>query len=111
MPLIEVEKRRWLRTSDTAPKEVREIAMDMEERPIGGLVLPDEGCNVEYTEIRVGEERTWASLGLESFGTLTTVADNLRRTAAVLASRQPPKLDAGWLASYPTWLQHISGSA
>jgi hypothetical protein len=103
LPLIEIEKRRWLRKFDTSMSQVREIAVDADERPIGGVSLPDEGCNVEYTEIR-GEAFEFVTLGFEAFGALGNVVHGLRRTAAALASRSPPMPNGGLLASYPSWI-------
>ena len=103
--LILVNKRRLLRTFDTAGPEVREIALDAQERPINGDRLPEEGCNIEYTQISVEGSPPCVTLGFEAFGALDAVAANLRRTTARLAMRRPPALVGGWRASYPTWLR------
>lgn len=108
--LILVNKRRWLRKFDCAGSELREIALNAEELPIDGCRLPDEGCNVEYTEISVEGVLPWATLGFEAFGTLNTVAACLRRTTARLSLRQTPTLVDGWSASYPRWLQRFAAS-
>ena len=106
--LVLVKKRRWLRKFDCTGPAFREVALDLEELPIGTCHLPDKGCNVEYTEISGTRIGSWVSFGFEAFGTLDTVAVCLRRTAAQLSLLQPPALAGGWNASYPTWLQRIA---
>jgi hypothetical protein len=106
--LVLINKRRWLRKFDCTGPEFREVALNLEELPIGRCRLPDEGCNVEYTEISGKGIRPWVSFGFEAFGTLDTVAACLRQTAARLSLLHPPALADGWIASYPTWLQRIA---
>lgn len=108
--LIRVRKRRWLRKFGSLGPELLEIALNIRELPIDGRHLPDDGCNVEYTEISVVGGLEWATLGFEAFGTLDSVVASLRRTTEQLSLRQCPKLVAGWSASYPTWLQRITSS-
>jgi hypothetical protein len=67
--------------------------------------LPEEGCNVEYTQISVEGSPPCVTLSFEAFGALDAVAVNLRRTTATLAMRRPPALVGGWRASYPSWLR------
>jgi hypothetical protein len=107
--LILVNKRRFLRKFDSAGPEVREIALDAEELPINGERLPEEGCNIEYTQISVEGSPPWITLAFEAFGVLDAVAANLRRTTAILSMRRPPAFVGGWRASYPTWLQRFAG--
>ncbi len=107
-PLILVSKRRWLRKLVTASPEVREIALDDREFPIDGNRSPDEGCNVEYTEISIERFGQWVTLGFEAFGALNTVEATLRRTVAQLSLRQPPSLAHGRCLSYPAWLHGLS---
>jgi len=102
--LIIVDKFRRLRKFDTSCTNIFEICLDKDEQPKGSANSPNVGCNVELTTIRI-ENRRWATLGFESFGTLGTVVDSLCRTVSLLASRDPPPFDEGWLASYPLWLQ------
>ncbi|MEO8036821.1 MAG: hypothetical protein ABI837_20480 [Acidobacteriota bacterium] len=106
---IAVVKERYLRKFDGALATPQEIALGGNEKPIGAVTLPDRGCNVEFTSVRVGSGPTWSTLGFEAFGTLDTVESDLRRVAALLATRQPPSLAGATLASYPTWLQKPGG--
>lgn len=109
LPTVGVEKRRWLRKFDTTGPNVREIALDQREFPMDGSPLPDQGCNVEYTEILDQGSLSWISLGFESFGALDAVVESLQRTAAQLSLREPPtSLDRGWRVSYPAWLRQFA---
>jgi hypothetical protein len=109
--VIPVNKRRWLRTFDNVGAEVREIALDAQERPVNEHELPDEGGNVEYTEISVAGLPPWATFGFEAFGSLQTVIGNLRRLTAQMSRRSPPALTHGWCASYPAWLQRLAAQS
>jgi hypothetical protein len=108
--LVLVSKRRWLRKFAFADLELQEIALDVNEFPINGQRLPDEGCNVEYTEISVEAALGWVTLAFEAYGTLDNVVACLRRTTARLSSRECPNLVGGWNASYPRWLRRIGSS-
>jgi hypothetical protein len=68
------------------------------------VTLPDVGCNVELTHVRV-ESEVWWTLGFEAFGKLTTIQDDLRAVAGVMAARNPPSMGTPIVASYPAWLQ------
>jgi len=109
-PVIQVNKRRWIRKFDTASTEIREVSLDQQERPTHGHQAPDEGCNVEYTEISVGGFPPWATFGFEAFGSLATVAGNLRSAAARVSHWRPPTFTTGWRTSYPVWLQALAAS-
>jgi len=106
--VIQVNKTRRLRKFDTAWTPVREVSLDAQEHPSDGQRLPDEGCDVEYTEISVDGFPPWVTFGFEAFGLLETVAGNLRSVAARLAQRRPPPFDLGWCASYPLWLRRLA---
>ena len=70
------------------------------------VIRASASCNVELTRIEIpANGQTWWTLGFESFGTITTVAEDLRSTAETLAARHPPGLGDGLLASYPAWLE------
>ena len=61
--VIQVNKRRWMRKFDTASARVREIPLDVQENLTHGHQVPDDGCNVEYTEISVSGFPPWIILG------------------------------------------------
>jgi len=106
--LILVNKRRWLRKFDCANSPFEEIALNVQELRVDGGCLPNEGCNVEYTEISVAAGQPWVTFGFEAFGTLDTVTDYLRQAMARVSLRHPPMPVDGWNASYPRWLQRVS---
>lgn len=104
-PLIETEKTRWLRKFGTAGGAPLEIEVDAQEKLAAGGPLPERGCNVELTHIKLPQKsESWWSLGFEAFGTLASIEGDLRAVAAVLASRRPPKLSRYILSGYPRWL-------
>jgi hypothetical protein len=101
---VVTQKRRWLRKFDTAGGAVTELPLDADEKPLSDRPLPGFGCNVELTHVKLaGGEEGW-TLGFESFGSLTTVSNDLRAAASLLAGRRPPPLPAGSLLGYPAWL-------
>jgi hypothetical protein len=57
--LVLVSKLRWLRKFVSLGPEIQEIALDINELPIGGRHVPNDGCNVEYTEISVKTDLRW----------------------------------------------------
>jgi hypothetical protein len=103
------EKARWQRKFDTCAKTPVEVELDASENQVDGS-LPDRGCTVELTEVRVLGD-VWWTLGFESFGRLDTVEGDLRAVAALIAAeRRPPPLD-GWMeGSYPRWLKAASAA-
>lgn len=102
--VLSTAKRRRLRKFDASGPSPREIALDTDGKPLGQQ-LPVRGCNVEVTEITLLDRgEVWWTFGLESFGSLSTVEGDLRMVAKELASREPPNLDGGLVASYPAWL-------
>jgi hypothetical protein len=105
--LTRVNKRRWLRIFHIVGDELREIALDADEHPIDEPGSASEGCILEYTEVSVEGFAPWTTLGFEAFGSLQTVAGNLRLVTARLAQRSTPTLAGGWCASYPVWLQRV----
>ena len=103
---IAIHKWRLLRKFDASGSSLREIELAGEMPKDKNAPLPEHGCNVELTRIEIpANGQTWWTLGFESFGTMTTVGEDLRATAATLAARQPPSLGGGLLASYPAWLE------
>src|SRR6266481_3714212 len=106
---VPIEKIRWLRKFDTARQFPEEIPLDDKEQPLGKRPLPALGCNVELTQITLRDDKVWWTLGFESFGTIQTVDKSLYAVATTLATRQPPDLGTGLLASYPDWLkEHVA---
>src|SRR6266496_485145 len=105
---VPIDKIRWLRKFDTTKQFPEEIPVDSKEKPLGGRDLPEFGCNVELTRIKLRSNRIWWTLGFESFGKIETVDKSLYAVAATLATRRPPELGTGLLASYPAWLkEHV----
>jgi hypothetical protein len=107
--LVPVTKLRWTRKlvpvggSLSTGSERREIPLGPDEKPHDGAPVK-RGCNAELTRIGI-EGTTWWSFGLEAFGKVSTVEDDLRMAAIVLARREPPAIHLGILASYPAWLR------
>jgi hypothetical protein len=99
---IDVEKKRWLLKyeikPDTAPKEVLKEAR------------PDEGCNVELTELRVAEGRWW-TIGFEAFGPPERVDRHLLASVGTFFSGSREKISCPLLEanslSYPNWFASI----
>jgi hypothetical protein len=103
--LIATTKVRWLRKFDTENFVPEEIELDDMEKPVDKeRPLPSQGCNVELTQVRVENDKAWWSLSFEAFGAMERLERNVEAIAKVLASREPPRLDKGILASYPAWL-------
>lgn len=102
---ITVVKQRWLRKLSTVGSSPSEIALTSDEKPKDEQSLPARGCNVELTRVEVsGQDGRWWTLGFEAFGDVTTVGGDLCSVATFLSRRQPPRLEGGFLASYPVWL-------
>jgi hypothetical protein len=73
-----VRKVRWLRTYDASSAAIVEIPLQLNERPLSGAALPQQGCNVELTKILLdGDPRQWWTLGFEAFGDLDSAPVNL----------------------------------
>jgi hypothetical protein len=100
---VAIVKTRWLRKFDTRDMEAIELQVDEDERLIGNVPLPQRGCNVEFTIVRV-DGKIWTSLALEAFGTLDSVESSLRLTAECISARNPPMDPDAIQASYPAWL-------
>ena len=94
LKLVSIEKTRWLRKFQVKAGAVGEVQAD---------AFPPIGCNVEFTEIVLGQTRAF-SLGFEAFGPLDAVEPSLHATLRELASRNPPVLTGGTETSYPEWL-------
>jgi len=107
---IEIQKIRWLRKFDTSKTTLREIELNDRELPASAQErLPDEGCNVELTEISLNQGITnWWTLGFESFGSFNRFQQNLLATLGHLSQSDLPSLAPGLELSYPAWLSVIS---
>lgn len=98
---IEVEKKRWLLKyeikADATPNEVPKEA------------FPDDGCNVELTELGVAGDQWW-TIGLEAFGPPERINNHLLASLNTFFSSRKkvpcPLLEANSL-SYPTWFATI----
>jgi hypothetical protein len=106
-----VHKTRWLRKFAISDGQIEEIELSPQETPVRGS-LPDEGCNIELTEIELrdwSDDHKWFTLGFESFGRLDQVASHLRITADYAARLSPPfAVSTGTQEmSYPAWLSSL----
>jgi hypothetical protein len=102
---IAILKQRWLRKFDTLSGS--EIPLGPDELPLGGLPLPQEGCNVELTKLTLPDGAVWWSCGLEAFGPPDHVEKNLTTTSALLGA---PQFTAEMVASYPVWLKTVAAN-
>lgn len=109
--VVAIEKVRWLRKFDTGASSPLEIPLNDEEKPIDTRPLPNLGCNVELTRVKLPDGVVWWTLGFEAFGTISTVANDLQAVTTVLAARRPPTLGEGWRISYPAWLIEYASQA
>ena len=113
-------KTRWLRKFDTTGSAATEVeigAGPFGEDPVQGS-LPDIGCNVEWTLIKVpGLAAQWWTFGLEAFafgqdGPISRLLEEaLRKTLIAISSSRPgvPSLGMVWREqSYPAWLKNLN---
>jgi hypothetical protein len=100
---LDVTKRRWLRKYSLDTGKPTEVS---------ATDRPDEGCNVELTELNVGGNGWW-SLGLEAFGDEDRVRTNLRLVGDVFFRSHfdpdslPIRLTTVSSCSYPVWLPSV----
>lgn len=106
---VTVEKRRWLRQFASTGTAVRELALGDDGQP-RNQQAPTRGCTVELTQVTLADGSCWWTLGCETFGTLTTLADDLRATVGLLASRRPPSPGPAWAGGYPAWLAQLKAA-
>lgn len=103
---IATAKLRWLRKFDTSGSTAIEVPLNDNEEPVDpSHPRPKRGCNIELTRVTLAGHEHWWTLGLESFGALASVVNDLLKAAEAFAARQPPALPPGQLASYPAWLE------
>ncbi len=98
---VSLDKLRWLKMFDVSSGEVREIQLGADEQPLDSVSLPELGCNVELTRVRVvGMDSEWWTLGFEAFGGVTSAPEALE---LVFSANSPPTA-GGSLLSYPKWI-------
>jgi hypothetical protein len=107
--LVPISKVRWLRKFDTAGVDPVEIPLNDREQPIDerrrGAGLPTLGCHVELTQVTNGTGDVWWTFGLEAFGDIKTVEDDLVATAGLMVARGLPSLANSVALNYPAWLR------
>jgi hypothetical protein len=100
-------KTRWLRKFEIKEGNVREMKLNEDEKPADpGEQLPDQGCNLEFTEVSLTKGgQKLMTMGFESFGPHGSVEAHLRRTVDHLAA-SADVLDfvGAEELSYPAWL-------
>jgi hypothetical protein len=102
---IAVRKTRWLRKFDTSGPEVRELALDADERLLDSTqTIPEHGCHIELVSVTIDGGAQWWTFGFEAFGRLGTVERSLQRTIASVAPIDREALAGGLELSYPAWL-------
>jgi hypothetical protein len=102
---VVVTKTRWLRKFDTSKYVRSEIPLDANDQPKVGYSLPAQGCNVEWTEVRMaGLAGVWWTLGFEAFGDLDSVPTNLTLTVLPEKAVLERIVASGAFLSYPAWL-------
>ena len=107
---VSTNKKRWLRKFDASSGAARELELGEDEMPLNGIALPEQGCNVEFTQIGItGATGEWWTLGFEAFGELGTVQDNLRVTLNGMTSPDQDCFHSAEVLSYPAWLSKIGG--
>jgi hypothetical protein len=107
--LVPISKVRWLRKLETAGVDPVEIPLNDREQPIDeqrrGAGLPTLGCHVELTKVTNANGDVWWTFGLEAFGHLKTIEDDLVATVQLMVARGLPSLDNGLALNYPAWLR------
>jgi hypothetical protein len=110
--LVPIRKVRWLRKFDTAGVDPVEIPLNEGEQPIDekrrGAGLPTLGCHVELTKVTNANGDVWWTFGLEAFGDIKTIEDDLVATATLMVARGLPSLVNGLALSYPAWLRNYA---
>ncbi|HEY9712585.1 MAG TPA: hypothetical protein V6C72_03900 [Chroococcales cyanobacterium] len=106
---VTVEKQRYMRRFRVDEEGgAIEYGLTDYERQTGELRPPTEGCNIEFTRVKIPMLDCKAvTFAFESFGSITKVAGSLKATVRVVESRTPPVVPAGMEASYPVWLNRI----
>jgi hypothetical protein len=93
---IDVQKKRWL----------RKFSLDHGQlEPVDTEARPDDGCNVELTQLRVQERLYW-SLAFEAFGPEVQVRQHLWKVGTHFLTQHSPanQCSTANSCSYPVWL-------
>lgn len=99
------EKMRRMRKFDAGGSYPTEIELGADEKPVSGAHLPDLGCNVELTTVRLPDrDKIWFTLCFEAFGDLRSAPEVLRSVIHEMNFRPPIN---GILQSYPVWLNTL----
>jgi hypothetical protein len=111
LPLISIQKTRWLRKYAVHNDSLQEIELEQNETPKAGQHLPRSGCNVELTKVLIGSGPIWWTFGCEAFGiSLTDVTDTVVKFMSVVLAKNSPSVKPGIEASYPAWLVRLLSS-
>ena len=109
LPTVSVQKKRWLRRYDAGGSTIRELALGINELSLSKEPLPNNGCNVEFTEVGIEDlPQVWVTLGIEAFGSLDRIESSLQSIVQLLDSRELPDTDPGAALSYPQWLAQVA---
>jgi hypothetical protein len=111
-PTVRIQKLRRLRRFSITSGTAIELPIDENENAKGGRSLPDQGFNIELTEVKVdGSEEFWWTLGVEAFGDFNSVESYVRLAQGKLASVGSEILrSAKWL-NYPSWISETFTAA
>lgn len=108
---LTARKTRWLREYETRAGVAREVALGRDETPAGGAPRLPSGCNVELTRVLIdGRSGEWWTLGVEAFGDIGDVRENLGVTLRHLVAAETPGLAGAVQGGYPSWLARTSRS-
>lgn len=95
---IEVRKLRCLRAFDAQALEI----------PLGPDTGGEHACHLELTKLEISRQsETWWTLGVEAFGGLDVVQENLCKTVKRLCT-DGFSTQGGDFMAYPAWLDRIS---
>ena len=98
LPLLRVQKQRWMRSFVVHAGAVSELATSSEPAP------RHLGCDAELTLLKGPDTTHWWTFGLEAHGELDEVERALSLTVALMTRRSPPPLPPGEAVGYPCWL-------
>jgi hypothetical protein len=88
-------------------RRVRKYAIrDGRARAIPADDRPEQGCNVELTELTVNDD-SWWTIGFEAFGHESSLQDHLLTVARVVFADEAPRLDLHDSYGYPAWLVRL----
>jgi hypothetical protein len=80
------------------------LTLDKNVVPVSSSEPTREGCELELSEVHVGEQDWW-TLAFEAFGEEPILQEQLELVARhVFAATEPPSLNASQSRGYPDWL-------